>query len=150
MSGDRYRYYRLSPEEKRALKEAIRSTLEGRGVELAIIFGSFTELESFRDVDVAVYARDSLDLDDAIKLAAELEERTRTPVDVVPLEKASPKLRHHILTKGEVLLEKQPGLYEALLMQTLDELATLEAGNPQPEPPSEQSSPANPPPPPTA
>ncbi|MEM4674901.1 MAG: hypothetical protein QXM12_01285, partial [Nitrososphaerota archaeon] len=61
-----------------------------------------------------------------------------------------PKLRHHILTKGEVLLEKQPGLYEALLMQTLDELATLEAGNPQPEPPSEQSSPANPPPPPTA
>ncbi|MEM4444584.1 MAG: hypothetical protein QXJ21_04360 [Thermofilum sp.] len=136
VSGDRYRYYRLSPEEKRALKEAIRSTLEGRGVELAVIFGSFTELESFRDVDVAVYARSSLDLDDAIKLAAELEERTRTPVDVVPLEKASPKLRHHILTKGEVLLEKQPGLYEALLLQTLDELATLEAGNPHPQPTS--------------
>jgi len=56
VSGDRYRYYRLSPEEKRALKEVIRSVLEKRGVELAIIFGSFTELESFRDVDVAVYA----------------------------------------------------------------------------------------------
>ncbi|MEM0225862.1 MAG: nucleotidyltransferase domain-containing protein [Thermofilaceae archaeon] len=136
MPCDRYRYYRLSPEERRTLKEAIRSTLEGRGVELAIIFGSFIELESFRDVDVAVYARGGLDLNDVIKLAAELEERTRTPVDVVPLEKAPPRFRHHILTKGEVLLEKQPGLYEALLMLTLDELATLEAGDPHPQPTS--------------
>ncbi|MEM1913608.1 MAG: nucleotidyltransferase domain-containing protein [Thermofilaceae archaeon] len=136
MPCDRYRYYRLSPEERRTLKEAIRSTLEGRGVELAIIFGSFIELESFRDVDVAAYARGGLDLDDAIELAAELEERTRTPVDVVPLEKAPPRFRHHILTKGEVLLEKQPGLYEALLMLTLDELATLEAGDPHPQPTS--------------
>ncbi|MEM4640232.1 MAG: nucleotidyltransferase domain-containing protein [Thermofilum sp.] len=136
MPCDRYRYYRLSPEERRTLKEAIRSTLEGRGVELAIIFGSFIELESFRDVDVAVYARGGLDLNDAIELAAELEERTRTPVDVVPLEKAPPRFRHHILTKGEVLLEKQPGLYEALLMLTLDELATLEAGDPHPQPTS--------------
>ncbi|MEM4030395.1 MAG: nucleotidyltransferase domain-containing protein, partial [Thermofilaceae archaeon] len=116
--------------------EAIRSTLEGRGVELAIIFGSFIELESFRDVDVAAYARGGLDLNDAIKLAAEPEERTRTPVDVVPLEKAPPRFRHHILTKGEVLLEKQPGLYEALLMLSLDELATLEAGDPHPQPTS--------------
>ncbi|MEM0459761.1 MAG: nucleotidyltransferase domain-containing protein [Thermofilaceae archaeon] len=136
MPCDRYRYYRLSPEERRTLKEAIRSTLEGRGVELAIIFGSFIELESFRDVDVAAYARGGLDLDDAIELAAEPEERTRTPVDVVPLEKAPPRFRHHILTKGEVLLEKQPGLYEALLMLTLDELATLEAGDPHPQPTS--------------
>lgn len=38
------------------MKEAVREVLEEGGVELAIIFGSFVELESFRDVDVAVYA----------------------------------------------------------------------------------------------
>ena len=66
-------------------------------------------------------------MDAVIKLSVELEERLRIPVDVVPLNVVSPSFRHYILTRGEVVLEKRPGLYEALLMRTLDELAVLES-----------------------
>lgn len=128
---ERYRYYRFSPEEKEAVKKVIREVLEGRGVELAVVFGSFVELESFRDIDLAVYASTCrLDLNTLIKLAVELEERLRIPVDVVPLDEVSPRFRHHILIKGEVVLEETLGLYEALLMRTLDEIAVLESGKP--------------------
>ena len=126
MSSERYRYYRLDLREKEAVKETVREVLEEGGVELAIIFGSFVEMEYFRDVDVAVYAGSrELDLDAVIKLSVELEERLRIPVDVIPLNVVSPSFRHYILTRGEVVLEKRPGLYEALLMRTLDELAVL-------------------------
>jgi len=98
------------------------------GAELAIVFGSLVELESFRDVDVAVYASSrELDLDAVIKLSVELEERLHIPVDVVPLDAISPSFRHYILARGKVVLEKKSGLYEALLMQTLDELVVLES-----------------------
>ncbi|MEM2622891.1 MAG: nucleotidyltransferase domain-containing protein [Candidatus Nezhaarchaeales archaeon] len=123
MLSERYRYYRLDPKGKEVVKKVLEE-----GVELAIIFGSFVELESFRDVDLAVYAgsRD-LDLDAVIKLSVKLEERLRIPVDVVPLDEVSPSFRHYILTKGEVLLEKRPELYEAQLMRTLDELIVLKS-----------------------
>ncbi|MEM2795373.1 MAG: nucleotidyltransferase domain-containing protein [Thermofilaceae archaeon] len=128
MPSEHYRYYRLDPKEKEAVKKAVRKVLEEGDVELAIIFGSFVELESFRDVDVAVYAGSrELDLDAVIKLSVELEERLRIPVDVVPLDAISPSFRHYILARGKVVLEKRSGLYEALLMQTLDELAVLES-----------------------
>ena len=128
MSSERYRYYRFDLKEKEAVKEAVREVLEEGGVELAIIFGSFVEMESFRDVDVAVYAGSrELDLDAVIKLSVKLEERLRIPVDVIPLNVVSPSFRHYILTRGEVVLEKRPSLYEALLMRTLDELAVLES-----------------------
>ena len=123
MLSERYRYYRLDPKGKEVVKKVLEE-----GVELAIIFGSFVELESFRDVDLAVYAGSSdLDLDAVIKLSVKLEERLRIPVDVVPLDEVSPSFRHYILTKGEVLLEKRPELYEAQLMRTLDELIVLKS-----------------------
>ncbi|MEM2617368.1 MAG: nucleotidyltransferase domain-containing protein [Thermofilaceae archaeon] len=128
MPSERYRYYRLDPKEKEAVKKAVREVLEEGDVGLAIIFGSFVELESFRDVDVAVYVGSRrLDLDAVIKLSVELEGRLRIPVDVIPLNVVSPNFRHYILTRGEVVLEKRSGLYEALLMRTLDELAVLES-----------------------
>lgn len=126
MSSSGFKYYRLSREEKRTLKEVIREILENMDVELAIVFGSFVELDSFRDVDIAVYsARCKLDPGIVAEIASRLEERIRIPVDVVPIGEVSAEFRHYILTRGEVILEKNPGLYEALLMQTLDELAIL-------------------------
>ncbi|MEM1744126.1 MAG: nucleotidyltransferase domain-containing protein [Candidatus Nezhaarchaeales archaeon] len=128
MSSERYRYYRLDPREKGAVRGAVREVLEEGGVELAIIFGGFVEMESFRDVDVAVYAGSrELDLDAVIKLSVKLEERLGIPVDVVPLNLVSPSFRHYILTKGKVVLEKRSGFYEELLLRTLDELALLES-----------------------
>ncbi|HDD26770.1 MAG TPA: hypothetical protein ENF75_06790 [Acidilobales archaeon] len=51
-----------------------------------------------------------------------LEEMIKIPIDVVPIDEVSARFRRYILTKGKVILEKYPGMYEALLIMTLDEL----------------------------
>ena len=121
-----YRYSRLSGEEKKRVLGEIRDALEREDkVLLTVVFGSFTELESFRDIDVAVYSLDA-SLDYLAKLNAELELRLGIPLDLVPLTELDPRFKLHVLTKGEVVLEKTPGLYEALLSQAHDEALGIE------------------------
>ena len=124
---EHYKYYRLSLEERELIIERIRAILKEEGVPLAILFGSFIELDAFRDVDVAVYLR-RVDPDHLLRLANRVEGELGLPVDVIPLNTVSSKFRHHILTKGCVILEEQPGLHEALIIQALDEITLLESG----------------------
>ncbi|MBS7636093.1 nucleotidyltransferase domain-containing protein [Candidatus Bathyarchaeota archaeon] len=119
-----YKYYKVDAEGKGLIIEKTRTVVEREGVPLAILFGSFVELDAFRDVDVAVYLK-SLELNHLFRLVCRLEEELGLPVDVVPLNTIPPKFRQHILLKGKVILEKHLGLYEALIMQTLDEMALL-------------------------
>ncbi len=125
MFSERYEYYRLSDQEKEAVIGRIVEVLRNENIPLALVFGSFVELNSFRDIDLAVYLRDA-DLDYLFRLADRLEDVVGYPVNVVPLSEISPKFRYYILTKGLVIWEEYSGLYEALLMQTLDELWILE------------------------
>jgi len=120
---ERYKYYKLSDDEKRVLLSRIRSVLEGYGVELAIVFGSFVWGKSFRDIDIAIYSHD-LDLDKLLRIGAELEHILGVPVDVAPLDEVSPVLRLRILRGGIIVIEK-PGVYEYMFMRTCDELETM-------------------------
>ncbi len=125
-SESEYRYFRLSEHEKKKILEIIREVLEQEDkVLLAIVFGSFVELESFRDIDVAVYSLDS-SLDYIASLSAKLELKLGIPVDVVPLTEIDTYFRYYVLIRGKIILEKVPGLYEALLRQTEDELLMIE------------------------
>ncbi len=118
-----YRYFRGGREERvRALREALEADEK---VLLAVAFGSFVELESYRDIDVAVYATDT-SLAYIARLGAELEARAGVPVDVVPLAELEPRFRWRVLARGLVLVEKVPGLYEALLSLTQDEMLMSE------------------------
>lgn len=92
---------------------------------IVVLFGSFIELNCFKDIDITVYLR-STDLDHLYKLASRLEEELGLPVDVVPLNDLPPRFRHRVLAEGHVILEGQPGLHETLIMQALDEVALLE------------------------
>ena len=125
MSNERYRYYRLSPREKKLLLKEMQDILEREGVTLAIVFGSFLELESFRDIDVAIYER-GLGLKDISRISAKLERELKIPVDVVPLDRLPSKFRHQVLTKGRIILDKTPGLYETILIQAIDEVIIME------------------------
>jgi len=125
MLGEKFRYYVVSREEREAIVAKVREVLEDEGVLLAILFGSFVELDSFRDIDLAVYTRDYEDLSFIFRLANRLEEELGYPVDVVPLNIIPPRFRHYILTKGVIIVEEKPGLYEALLAQTMDEIEEL-------------------------
>jgi len=127
MFSERYEYYRLSDQEKEAVIGRIVEVLRNENIPLALVFGSFVELNSFRDIDLAIYLRDA-DLDYLFRLADRLEDVVGYPVDVIPLSEVPPKFRYYILTKGLVIWEGHAGLYEALLMQTLDELWVLGQG----------------------
>ena len=118
------KYYKLSSEEKNRIIEKLRNILVAEGVKLAILFGSFTEANSFRDIDIAIYLDDPEDINKILELATKLEEKLELPIDLTPLQALPPKLRLQVLTKGQILVEK-PGLYEATLTQTTDELTTM-------------------------
>ncbi len=119
------KYYSLSAEEKRKVIGLIREVLsKEEQVLLAIIFGSFVELSSFRDIDIAVYSLNTT-LNYLTELAVKIEEKLKIPVDVVPINNLPSKFKHYVLIKGLVILEKNPGLYEALLSQVTDELTLM-------------------------
>ena len=107
-----YKYFRGGKKEKlEKLREAL---MREDKILLAIAFGSFVEMESYRDIDIAVYS-----LDDSLRYLAELsmklEEKIGVPIDIVPITELDPKFQLKILTKGMIIIEKQPGLYEALI-----------------------------------
>ena len=119
----RYRYYRVDKEK--VLEKLKQVLVKEDKVLLAIVFGSFTRLRSYRDIDIAVYSLDD-SIDYLAKLATRLELELGIPVDIIPLSEIDPKFKWKILTKGTIVVEKSLGLYEALLNQTIDELRQLE------------------------
>ena len=126
MSGvfeERFRYYRLSRDEKEALLKKIKEFLSRYDVDLAIVFGSFVEGEVFRDIDIAIYSY-AMDIDELLKIGSKLELDLSMPVDIVPLDQLNPIFRLKILRKGLVVIEK-PGIFEYLFMLTCDELEVM-------------------------
>ena len=123
MSGRRYRT--LPPERRREILDSLRRVLESSGVLLAVVFGSFVEMSSFHDVDVAVYGLGD-DLDRLSAVSAAFEEKTGIPLDIVPLAKLPPASRIRVLSRGLVIVERVPGLYEALLMRAWDDVIRAE------------------------
>jgi hypothetical protein len=119
-SGD-YVYHSVSREERELFISRIKDILREYGVSLGILFGSFVELNEYRDIDVAVYGR-GLGLDKLLSLGTRLEMILGIPVDVVSLIDVDPEFRLSIMERGLVILEDADGLYEALINETLDEL----------------------------
>jgi predicted nucleotidyltransferase len=120
---ERFRYYRLSRDEKEALLKKIKEFLSRYDVDLAIVFGSFVEGEVFRDIDIAIYSY-AMDIDELLKIGSKLELDLSMPVDIVPLDQLNPIFRLKILRKGLVVIEK-PGIFEYLFMLTCDELEVM-------------------------
>jgi len=118
-------YFSLNTEEKMKLISKIKEILSDNAqILLALVFGSFIELDSFRDIDIAVFMP-NLSFKHILHLSVKLENELGIPVDIVPLNELPSKFKYHVLVKGKIIVEKKRGLYEALLSQTLDELMLL-------------------------
>jgi len=124
---ERFRFFRLSPQEKEKLVEKLRGELSKHGeVVLAIVFGSFLKDYPFRDIDVAVYAvplEDSLDY--KLRLEEELEKVVGYPIDVVVLNDAPPWFVKKVLEEGRPIVVKQLLLLEKLYLKAIDEEQTF-------------------------
>lgn len=92
------------------LRQAIREVLTSHPeIVFAYLFGSMAEAESFRDIDIAIYVRESKRREDVlgytISLSVELERRTGYPADVIFMNTAPDHLIHAI-SKGEAVLNR--------------------------------------------
>jgi len=95
---------------KPAILPVLKAELEQRlEILFAYVFGSFTEEETFRDLDVGVFVRDEQVLQDwltyIIRRSLALERATGYEVDVVLMNKAPDHLIHSV-SKGEVLVDR--------------------------------------------
>jgi len=108
----RFRYRRLSAEQKLRLLERLTERLEGvRELLFAYVHGSFMERDSVRDLDVAIWIGDP---DRAfyytVDFSAELEVEMRFPLDVQVLNQAPLPFRHYVFTRGRLLFSRDENL----------------------------------------
>jgi len=117
------KYYEVSAGE---VAEKLGKVLDDMPeVKVAVLFGSVTRRKFVRDVDVGVFLSSKDELKDLFRLANVLEDALGMPVDVVPLNKAPPKLRLKALLKGVKLIVRDEKLYASLLSEALSEAADM-------------------------
>jgi hypothetical protein len=117
----KFKYRRLSAEQKLKLLERLRERFEGvSGVVFAYVYGSFVERDSFRDLDVAVWIRS---VGDAfyytVDFSAKLEVEMGVPIDVQVLNEAPLPFKHYVFTRGRLLFSKDEN---ACMLRLVDEV----------------------------
>ena len=120
---ERFRFFKLSLEEKIKLLDRLREELEKHSeIKLAVVFGSFLKDYPFRDIDIAIYVVTDRDLlDYKLDFEIELEDKIRYPIDIAILNEAPPWFIKKVLREGKILLERQPLLAERLYLKAVDE-----------------------------
>jgi predicted nucleotidyltransferase len=118
------RYHQISADE---VAEKVRDVLSIiPEVRIAVLFGSVTRRKFVRDVDVGVCLDPEPELKGLIRMTNVLEDALGMPVDVVPLRKASPKLRLKALLKGVRLIVRDRELYAFLVSEALSEAVDMD------------------------
>jgi len=118
---ERFRLRSMDESEREKVLAKIKEVLErDEDVILAVVHGSFIKEKLFRDVDVAVYARGSVDyLNLKFRLDSSLSEAVKLPVDVKVLNDAPLWFIRRALREGRLIVEKHP-IYEKLLLMSLE------------------------------
>jgi len=97
---------------KQKLKSQINQYLSGeKEVLFAYVFGSFIRDAAYRDIDIAVYMKPFPDLVRLGRMQAELSGLTGKETDLVLLNKLpnkNPSFAHNIVSRGELLLNRNP------------------------------------------
>ena len=88
----------------------------------AYLYGSFIEIENFRDIDIGIYLdekiADKIDpIDYEISLSLMLEKELRIPVDVKIINFAPLSFKYHV-TSGKLLFSKNESKREEFLCNT--------------------------------
>jgi len=127
----RFKFYSVAPEERAEVVKLMARVLSRREeVLLAVVFGSFTSSDVFRDIDVAVFTGYTIPYNGVERyeeeLAGVLESVVKMPVDVRVIDYAPPWFRVRAL-EGIVLVEKQPAQAARMRFKALQEVNDLKA-----------------------
>jgi len=117
-------YYEVSIEDA---SRRLRGILSGMmDVKVAVLFGSILRRNFIRDLDVGVFMNPEPDIKRIAEISGILEDALGLPVDVIPLNWASPKLKLKALLNGVKLIVRDSNLYTSLLKEALSEAMDID------------------------
>lgn len=106
--------------------EALEAVFKKHSLDLVVLFGSQASgrATSESDIDLGVYRKSGLILDNKIILDKEISEILGTEkIDIVIISSNSPVLMYSILNNGKVLYTSDPGLIDRLRLYSWELLA---------------------------
>jgi len=117
-------YYEVSIEDA---SRRLRGILGGiMDVKVAVLFGSILRRNFIRDLDVGVFMNPEPNLKRIAEISGILEDALGLPVDIIPLNWASPKLKLKALLNSVKLIVGDSNLYTSLLKEALSEAMDLD------------------------
>lgn len=105
--------------------------IDKREILIAVIYGGFISSNIFRDIDIAIYLGHKLSFIDAVFYADRLEDhlqkslRIDIALDIQLLDYAPPVFIYKVLSNGNVIIERMPGLAPVLKIHALEDLKRL-------------------------
>jgi hypothetical protein len=116
-----FKYLEMTAEQRLELLKGLVETLEGvPEVLFAYVHGSFVERPFFRDLDVALWLRDSSKaFYYTVDFSATLEVEVGVPVDLQVLNEAPLPFKFHVFAEGRLLFSRDEGLRMRLVDETL-------------------------------
>ncbi len=94
----KFTYHKASEEDKKKIITIIKQVLSKRKeILVAVVFGSFTNSNTFRDIDIAVFTGYTIPYNKVEEyqetLAKELEKQLKIPVDITIIDYAPPWIK---------------------------------------------------------
>ncbi|MFQ5454952.1 MAG: nucleotidyltransferase domain-containing protein [Nitrospirota bacterium] len=99
-----------------------------KNVIFVFLFGSFAKgnVTPLSDIDIAAFFRNTPDFYRINDMREELSELLNiAAVDIVVLNNASPIIKMQVLKKGNILVNKVPGIYNSFFVSTVKEYDDL-------------------------
>ena len=117
-------YYEVSIEDA---SRRLRGILGGMmDVKVAVLFGSILRRNFIRDLDVGVFMNPEPNFKRIAEISGILEDALGLPVDIIPLNWASPKLKLKALSNGVKLIVRDSNLYTSLIKEALSEAMNID------------------------
>jgi predicted nucleotidyltransferase len=117
-------YYQVSIEDA---SRRLRGILSGMmDVKVAVLFGSILRRNLIRDLDVGVFMNPEPNLKRIAEISGILEDALGLPVDAIPLNWASPKLKLKALLNSVKLIVRDSNIYTSLIKEALSEAMDLD------------------------
>lgn len=109
--------------DKQMIEESIINYLQMHDeILFAFVFGSFLTRDNYRDIDIAVYCKETPGLIELGTIYSELSELIKIKVDVIILNglpEKSPVIVHQVISKGKLLKNSNEDVLIAFREKTM-------------------------------
>jgi len=121
---------KMSFEDRKKLLAIVKNILKKEDpIGIAVVYGGFLKSKVFRDIDIALYMGQRSNYDSELiyieGLRDKLEKATGISIDIQLLNEAPPSFIYHVLSQGNIIVEKKVGVSSILRIRSLEEMKRL-------------------------